>query len=530
MNRIRLAVISLIIFFTFTNVISAYDVVATNEILIVNGKITKDGYNADDDVKSILPITNEYNKFTDYLHGYSVYYPNNMYVDVHRSPVQTVLFDETTQIEIYYDNLNNSLANAWNYIYYSNGFIRNTTDHIKEYEKTFKSNGYSVHMLKWNRRKLKHIQNDKNYYLCSEIIKNSKEVYTVFFKSTMPLDDTKCMDIIKSFKFLEKKGKVNLNLLPTYEYTRVWNEETKTFFDDYFINSEQLTWGIFDNLAPDYLEVFKETEKKLDFKFDFLLRYHNLTSQESIENIQSSLEKAYADGRYVELTLQTSRDNAEEGNIVYDILDGEYDDYFKDYAKMLKDFSHPVMFRLNNEMNGDWCLYSSYHTSKDTEIYKALYKYLFTLFEEKGVDNVVWVWNPHDKSFPDFQWNHWMLYYPGDSFVDIVGLTGYNTGTYYPGEIWRGFNEIYDPLYAQNMNLFKKPFMLTEFSSSSIGGQKESWIIEMFDNILKYENIKAAIWWNGCDYDNQGNASRIYRLDENSDMIELFEERLQKFK
>lgn len=57
----------------------------------------------------------------------------------------------------------------------------------------------------------------------------------------------------------------------------------------------------------------------------------------------------------------------------------------------------------------------------------------------------IWVWNPNEKSFPNFCWNYADNYYPGDEYVDIVGLTGYNTGDYYDGEIWRRFDEIYDP-------------------------------------------------------------------------------------
>ena len=42
--------------------------------------------------------------------------------------------------------------------------------------------------------------------------------------------------------------------------------------------------------------------------------------------------------------------------------------------------------------------------------------------------NVLWVWNPNEKSFPNFTWNAMELYYPGNEYVDIIGLTGYNTG------------------------------------------------------------------------------------------------------
>lgn len=511
----------------------AQEVTESNETVIVNGQISEDRQDlSENDVKIITPIDIQYTKITDYPHGYSVNFPNHMNVDVHLSPIRTIIFDKTTQIEVYYDDLSNTQANASDYIYYSNSFLNNKVDHTKIYEKNIVHNNKKIHILKWKRRKLSKIPNDKNYYLCAEIIKNKKEVYTIFFKSSMELDDNQCMSILKSFECIEKKGTTYISLNENYPIKKhnQWNEETQQFFNDYFVDSKQLTWGIFDPLAPNYFDYFLPLEKRLDFKFPFLLVYHILPSSDTLEDVRESLEIAYEDNRYVELTLQTSKITEEEGNIVYDILDGEYDDYFNEYAQMIKAFNHPVMFRLNNEMNGDWCDYSSFHTSKDTSIYKAFYQYVYTVFKENGVENVIWIWNPHDRSFPNFKWNHSLMYYPKDEMVDIIGLTGYNTGTYYPSESWRGFNEIYDSLYGEYNDYFDKPFMLTEFSSSCYGGDKNEWIKEMFDNITKYEKIKAAIWWNGCDYDSNGIPARIYRLDQTNDMINIFKERLHKFK
>ncbi len=513
-----------------TQVTYANNVITTDEIIIVNGKTVENrSSNPDDDVKTITPVTNQFNKLTDYPNGYSVNYPNDMFVDVHISPVMNILFNETMQIEIYYDDLNNTMADAWNYIFYSNGFLSNQADHFMGDEKVFNHNGYLIHILKWSRSKLSKIENDKNHYLSAEIIKNHKEVYSLFFKSSEALDDTLCLEIIKSFNIIEKTGKTHMDKLPEGDCARIWNEETQAFYKNYFLKSEKLTWGIFDNYAPDFFDHYRKTEDLLGFEFDFLVKYQNLPADNDLELIKESLKKAYEENRYVELTLQTSRQN-EEGNMVYDILNGEYDAFFKEYSEMLKSFGHPVMFRLNNEMNGDWCLYSSYHTSKDPLIYKELYRYIYNTFQNNGVENVIWIWNPHDKSFPNFKWNHALAYYPGDSFVDIVGMTGYNTGNYYPGEVWRGFQEIYDPLYLEYDRVFNKPFMITEFSSNSVGGSKEKWVMEMFENISKYERIKAAIWWNGCDYDSQGRAARIYRLDESPYLINIFRKELQNFK
>jgi hypothetical protein len=307
-----------------------------------------------------------------------------------------------------------------------------------------------------------------------------------------------------------------------------WNQETQDFYRQYFSPDSTLTWGLFEPNAPDDFTQMKYLESEMGYNFPILLNYSNFDNKYKHPNLEYRLQNAYKQGKTLELTLQTSWTNAGEGNMVYDVLNGEYDEFLKNYAQTVKDFGHPVLFRLGNEMNGDWCPYSSYNTSKDTVIFKEFYRYVYQFFADAGADNVIWIWNPNGKSFPDFDWNDEVMYYPGDEYVDIVGLTAYNTGTYYSGENWIGFKELYDPIYAKSAALYTQPLMITEFASSSVGGDKNQWIRDMFDQIQKYPDIKAAVWWNGCDWDANGNVARPYFIDETPQIIQTFKELLNK--
>jgi CBS domain-containing protein len=112
----------------------------------------------------------------------------------------------------------------------------------------------------------------------------------------------------------------------------------------------------------------------------------------------------------------------------------------------------------------------------------------------------------------------------------VSGLTGYNTGTYYPGEKWREFAHIYDPLYRLYSSVFEHPFMITEFGSNSVGGDKVAWIEGMFAAIDQFPRIKVAVWWNGIDWDAQMNPARIYRIDENNAVLDAFARGLKNHK
>ncbi|MDD2503586.1 MAG: glycosyl hydrolase, partial [Clostridia bacterium] len=306
-----------------------------------------------------------------------------------------------------------------------------------------------------------------------------------------------------------------------------WNEETLDYYNEYFGTDSKLKWGLFQPKAPDDFTQMSWLEEKMEYEFPILLNYTNVNDKYSHPDLNNRLENTYKQNKTLELTLQTIQ-TEDGGNMVYDVLDGEYDGFLKNYAKTVSDFGHPVLFRLGNEMNGDWCPYSSYHTSKDTVIFKEFYRYIYDIFEEAGAENVIWIWNPNGKSFPDFQWNNAVMYYPGDEYVDVVGLTAYNTGTYYPAEKWIEFNSLYDPIYLEYMNLYQHPFMITEFASSSVGGDKAQWIRNMFAHIENYENVKIAVWWDGCDWDAEGNVARPYFIDETPGIIQVFKEMLNK--
>ncbi|QXM05316.1 glycoside hydrolase family 26 protein [Crassaminicella indica] len=470
---------------------------------------------------------NQYTTYINYADGYMINYPKDMWVDTTLSSVKTVIGNEKREIEIYYDDFRNTHHSSMGYINYSNAFIKNSTDHYKEYENMILVNGMQTHLLKWSRKKLSRVENDKNYYVSAEIIKNSHEVYTIFIKSATPFENyEEYMDIINSFQLIEKVDNhhINVKFKPVQKNL---NDETKAFYQKYFLESDKLRWGIFEYTAPKSFWYLNALEDKIDYTFQFLVRYQSLDVPFPMEEMVN----AYKNNRYVELTLQTMHMGQDNSSITYDILDGKYDDYFQRYAKKIKEFNHPILFRLNNEMNGDWCVYSSYYSSKDTNLYKEVWRYVYKIFEENGVDNVLWVWNPNDVSFPNFKWNHYLNYYPGDQYVDIIGLTGYNTGTYYQGEKWREFDEIYPQLYSEYISIFEQPFMITEFGSNEIGGDKVKWINDMFDGFSsnQYKNIKVAIWWNGIDWDKNMNPARIYRMDRREEFINTFRERLKYF-
>lgn len=462
-------------------------------------------------------------RFTNKVDGYSIDVPTGMTVDMSKSEVMSSLANQELKIEVYRQSIASG-SSAQSYITYGNKFIGNTVDHKKEYSQVTTINGRKATILQWSREKLAKVPNDKNNYATVDIVAGN-EVYTLFFKSTMPLYAViDYMEVARSFKTLEKTASPMIFKTKTIENS-VWNEKTKSFYEEHFLNSTKLEWGIFEPYFPS-TDKLKNIEKQIDHSLNYVVLYTHIKDND-LTHIQTALNVAKAENRTIELTLQTRPAGSGEKNAVYGVLNGEYDSYLETYAAQIASYGEPILFRLGNEMNGDWCAYSSYNTSKDTDMYKAMYKYIYNKFEQAGANaNTIWVWNPNGKSFPNFDWNNELMYYPGDEYVNVVGMTAYNTGTYYSAEKWTSFSELYSNMYNNYVSRYTQPLMITEFASSSVGGDKVQWVKEMFDTLPNFPEIKVAIWWNGADYNSAGKIARPYFIDDIPAVLEVFKQRL----
>lgn len=470
-----------------------------------------------------IPSSGDMASYTYLPYGYQLQYPKQMKTDDSMAAIRTRFYDDHTLIDVYYDDFNHTVTDAAAYIGYGNRFAKNGSDHRVTEDKNMKVAGSKVHVLKWERDKLERVENDKPYYASAEIVKNDREVYTIQIKSDRPIRNE--MDIVHSFRMFPPQGSANVGKVTTRKPLRA-NKETADLYNRLFL-SDGLKWGIYEpDAAKSQMNRLLDLEQKLDYTFGLLIRYQSLDTGFPAED----LTKIYDGGRFAVLTLQTMHYNKDNSSIMYDILKGKYDEYLTKYAQDIKAFGHPLLFRLDNEMNGDWVPYSSYHNSKDTEIYTEMWTYIHDIFSKNEVDNVLWVWNPNNLSKPGFAWNHTLLYYPGDDYVDVVGLTAYNTGTFYEGEEWSTFHELYAPLYAQYDEWFDQPMMIAEFGSSSIGGDKVEWVNGMFGELDQYPKIKAAVWWSHMDFDPNNRPARIYKLDESPELVETFQKHLQSYK
>lgn len=314
-----------------------------------------------------------------------------------------------------------------------------------------------------------------------------------------------------------------------------WSEETEALYEKLNDFSAPLQWGIFmqDFYVNGFDTELTAMEQALDYTFPLVLYYRHFPTHEFPTDVM--LEN-YEAGRLVELTLQLTDNNNTDmfaKSPLLDIYRGNMDDQLRVWARAAADFGHPFLFRLNNEMNSDWTSYGGVVNLADPAIFTAVWQRVYRIFQEEGVDNCIWIFNPHDRQAPPSDWNNSLAYYPGNEYVQMIGVTGYNNGTYYTqwAEEWREFDVIYDQIWEEYAPRFAAfPWIITEFASSGIGGDKVAWINNMFEHIGDYPNIRMAVWFSFADFDdaNGGVPARTYWLDETTETLDAFRQGLKK--
>lgn len=470
---------------------------------------------------------NDYTKWLkNYQDGYRIQVPADSKVEMKKNLLSTEMDFFDVNLKIYVEDLNKDF-NYQTYEYYSLRGIRTNPEHKISFDGKVNTKIGSMHKIKFSRQKLSAVENDKPNYMI--LFKNlGGRALTVMVKSSSPINEKMIMPMVESIKFdIAKKPiapeKVQSSM-QNENFDRMLDKKTFELYKQDFATEHPTIWGLY---SVDFWR-FPDTsivESEIGHKFKYALVYHDFSFPNS--QVKDALDVAMIQEKTVELTFQSQIVNGE--NQTYDVLDGKYENYFRELARMVKVKKLPILFRIGNEMNGDWCAYSAYNTGLDADIYREFYNYIYKIFEEEGANPyVLYVFNPNGRNFPNFKYNDGSEYRPNTDKYDIVGMTLYNTGNYYSFEKWETFEQLYAPLYKKMVQSYEKPLMITEFSSSTVGGDKVKWTRDMFEALKKFDKIKVAIWFSGTDLDENKNPARTYKIDEPRDVLKVFKDNLPK--
>jgi len=210
------------------------------------------------------------------------------------------------------------------------------------------------------------------------------------------------------------------------------------------------------------------------------------------------MDNAYARGVVVLTTWEPWDGNP--SNPAYKlttITRGDFDPYIRRYADDAKVWGHPFYLRFAHEMNGNWYPWGTgpHNPEGNTPAdYVAAWRHVHDLFVQEGAANVRWVWSPNTLSSNSPQAT---ATYPGDAYVDWLGIDAYNVGASKGWDGWQSLADLLEPAYTAITHLSNKPLMIAETATTEHGGDKAAWIRRglLLDAPARLPRVRAVVWF-----------------------------------
>jgi len=216
---------------------------------------------------------------------------------------------------------------------------------------------------------------------------------------------------------------------------------------------------------------------------------------------------------FIRLMLREEEDSTPNRFSIENVLAGTFDSDFRSWAREARAFANPLLVEFGTECNGSWFPWNGLYHGAGTltdygdpekpdgpERFVAAFQRIVTLMRGEGASNITWVFHIDATDDPEVGWNRLENYYPGDAFVDWIGVSAYGPQSPTDQE-YSSFREQMDPFYARLTALApNKPVIIAEFGCTA--GSKlivpEVWADPAFNDILggRWPRLIGFSWWN----------------------------------
>ncbi len=220
-------------------------------------------------------------------------------------------------------------------------------------------------------------------------------------------------------------------------------------------------------------------------------------------------------------------------------ISGYYDEDIRNWARQAKATQIPLLAEFGTEMNGFWFPWNAQWNGADNldtygnpteydgaEKFKDAYKRIINICREEGAENITWFFHVNVENDPDTNWNQMKNYYPGDDYIDWIGVSAYGSLGF--SEPWRSLEQMLSDNWDEITSISPsgKPIALLEFGvyESASSGQKAQWIQSAVQSVIQGSiysgQIKAISYWNESWEDN--NQLIDLRIDSSPQSIQAY--------
>jgi hypothetical protein len=170
------------------------------------------------------------------------------------------------------------------------------------------------------------------------------------------------------------------------------------------------------------------------------------------------------------------------------VLAGKHDEYILQFARRLRDASKgqklKVILRYAHESIGNWFPWSIQNFDNNADNQKRAFRYIFRKFQKVGA-----------RKYTRFMWSQVgpaKFAYPGDKWIDYIGVTVLNFGA---DRYWKNPKSAVDKMARLSRRFTKKPVIFAEVASHYKGGNKAEWIKKAYNRAYnKHPYVKALVY------------------------------------
>lgn len=224
------------------------------------------------------------------------------------------------------------------------------------------------------------------------------------------------------------------------------------------------------------------------------------------------------------------------------ILNGDFDLSLIQWGIDAKNANIPLIVEFGTEVNGDWfpwngrwnggsitTEYGDPNVPDGPERFRNAYRHIIDIFRAQDVQNITWVYHINAGSDPAEHWNSMAAYYPGDDYIDWIGVSVY--GPQIPGDDWQSFTDILDGAYPELTAISDtKPLAVLEFGvvEQGIAENKAQWIRDALQAIKsnRYPRIKAISYWHS-KWRNDDRSISNMKIDSSPEALLAYKEIIQ---
>jgi mannan endo-1,4-beta-mannosidase len=182
------------------------------------------------------------------------------------------------------------------------------------------------------------------------------------------------------------------------------------------------------------------------------------------------------------------------------IINGNFDAYIQSYAEAITQLGLPVVIRFDQEMNGTWYPWSERANGNSAGQFVQMWRHVWNIFQQVGANNdVIWLWCPNRVDRLSGHAPTLSEVYPGDQYVDWMGLDAYYRYVGDPTTFNFTFGKTLAQLNAINAT---KPIFLAEVGAiengpygNSLAPTKAAWTTNLFSGIAADHQIVGFSWF-----------------------------------